>query len=49
MFYALPEIHYITQPPIYGVIVYFLLCHESGQQFWRLTGTMPWPGFPLCC
>ena len=44
----------ITQPSIYGVIVYFLLCHESlnysiGQKIRLLTGTIPWPGYPLPC
>ena len=34
---------------LYQIIVY-LLCHGSlyyCNSFWILTGTMPWPGFPL--
>ena len=44
----------ITQPSIYGVIVYFFamsLVTEllTGQYFSLLTGFIPWPGYPLPC
>ena len=43
----------ITQPSIYGVIVYFcyLMSHQTFAQaiFFILTDTIPWSGFPLRC
>ena len=38
-------VRFITQPSIYGVMVYFLPSHESlnyckGEELWILTGTI---------